>query len=87
VDVVLRYDTPSRQEEADEDTPRPERVLQVFKNRLTGKVKTDGIGLYYQESSKRISEDKMTFDWELGWEDECFSSFKNIDQLEIPFDA
>jgi archaellum biogenesis ATPase FlaH len=87
VDVVLRYDTPSRQEEDNEDTPRPERVLQVFKNRLTGKVKTDGIGLYYQESSKRISEDKMTFDWELGWEDECFSSFKNIDQLEIPFDA
>lgn len=87
VDVVLRYDTPSRQEEDNEDTPRPERVLQVFKNRLTGKVKTDGIGLYYQESSKRISENKMTFDWELGWEDECFSSFKNIDQLEIPFDA
>ena len=87
VDVVLRYDTPSRQEEANEDTPRPERVLQVFKNRLTGKVKTDGIGLYYQESSKRISEDKMTFDWELGWEDECFSSFKSVEQMEIPFDV
>lgn len=87
VDVVLRYDTPNKDAEYDEDVPRPERVLQVFKNRLTGKVKTDGIGLYYQESSKRISEDKMTFDWELGWEDECFSSFKNIDQLEIPFDA
>jgi archaellum biogenesis ATPase FlaH len=87
VDVVLRYDTPSRQEEDNEDTPRPERVLQVFKNRLTGKVKTDGIGLYYQESSKRISEDKMTFDWELGWEDECFSSFKSVEQMEIPFDV
>lgn len=84
VDVVLRYDTPNKNEETDEDTPRPDRVLQVFKNRLTGKVKLDGIGLYYQESSRRISEDKMTFDWELGWESECFTS--KIEQMEIPFD-
>ena len=86
VDVVLRYDSPSRNDEVDDDTPRPDRVLQVFKNRLIGKVKTDGIGLYYQESSKRISEDKMTFDWELGWENDCFSSFMSVEQMEIPFD-
>ena len=84
VDVVLRYDTPNKDAEYDEDVPRPERVLQVFKNRLTGKVKLDGIGLYYQESSRRISEDKMTFDWELGWESECFTT--KIEQMEIPFD-
>lgn len=87
VDVVLRYDSPSKGEEIDDDAPRPDRVLQVFKNRLTGKVKTDGIGLYYQESSKRISEDKMTFDWELGWEDECFFSFRAAEEMEIPFDV
>ena len=87
VDVVLRYDSPSKGEEIDDDASRPDRVLQVFKNRLTGKVKTDGIGLYYQESSKRISEDKMTFDWELGWEDECFFSFRAAEEMEIPFDV
>ena len=86
VDVVLRYDTPSRTEEVDEDTPRPDRVLQVFKNRLTGKVKTDGIGLYYQESSKRISEDKSTFDWELGWETDIAPAFQSVEQMEIHFD-
>ena len=85
VDVVLRYDAPNREQEYDDETPRPDRVLQVYKNRLTGKVKLDGIGLYYQESSKRISEDKMTFDWELGWESECFTS--KIEQMEIPFDV
>ena len=81
---MLRYDAPNREQEYDDETPRPDRVLQVYKNRLTGKVKLDGIGLYYQESSKRISEDKMTFDWELGWECECFTS--KIEQMEIPFD-
>ena len=67
VDVVLRYDVPAK---TDEDVDRPDRILQVFKNRLTGKLCTDGIGLYYQESSKRISADKGDFKWRLGWEPE-----------------
>ena len=83
VDVVLRYDMPSTI--PDEGEERPERVLQVFKNRLTGKICTDGIGLYYQESSKRISENRLTFDWELGWEDGCYT-IKTPEELEIPFD-
>lgn len=83
VDVVLRYDAPSKV--SDEGEVRPDRVLQVFKNRLTGKIKTDGIGLYYQESSKRISENKMTFDWELGWEKDNPSSLAT-EEAEIPFD-
>mgnify|MGYP002513243260 CR=1 FL=1 len=81
VDVVLRYDMPSTI--PDEGEERPERVLQVFKNRLTGKLCTEGIGLYYQESSKRISEDQHTFDWSLGWENE--TEFTSVDMLEIPF--
>lgn len=82
VDVVLRYDVPEHIEgEAAES--RPQRVLQVFKNRLTGKLCTEGIGLYYQESSKRISEDQHTFDWSLGWENE--TEFTSVDMLEIPF--
>ena len=84
VDVVLRYDSPDKVPE--EGEPHPDRVLQVFKNRLTGKLKTDGIGLYYQESSKRISESNRTFDWELGWE-KGEASAKSIEEIEIPFDV
>ena len=82
VDVVLRYDVPDRIEEEAADS-RPQRVLQVFKNRLTGRLCTDGIGLYYQESSKRISENPQAFDWSLGWETE--TEFENVEQTEIPF--
>lgn len=83
VDVVLRYDVPDRIEEEAADS-RPQRVLQVFKNRLTGRLCTDGIGLYYQESSKRISENPQSFDWSLGWE-EVETDFENVEQSEIPF--
>jgi twinkle protein len=83
VDVVLRYDEPSRK--SDDEEEHPERVLQVFKNRLTGKLCTNGIGLYYQESSRRISEDRHTFDWELGWESPE-QTFKSATDEEIPFD-
>ena len=82
VDVVLRYDEPSKKPE--EGEVLPERLLQVFKNRLTGKLKMDGIGLYYQESSRRISESEHSFDWELGWEAEKFIPVDPGDE-EVPF--
>ena len=84
VDVVLRYDVPEKSNDSEEDPPP--RVLQVFKNRLTGKLSIDGIGLYYQESSRRISEtdDPKSFKWALGWETET-SDFIEADDMEIPF--
>lgn len=82
VDVVLRYDIPRKKDEDDEQE-HPARLLQVYKNRLTGKICTDGIGLYYQESSRRISEDKKTFDWELGWEKDL--PFLPAGSEEVPF--
>ena len=79
VDVVLRYGKP-KSENASADTN--ERVLAVYKNRLTGRTNRDGIKLYYQESSKRISEDNL-FDWELGWEKH---DFVEVDEdYPIPF--
>jgi len=78
VDVVLRYDAPVKTDNEE----KPDRVLQVFKNRLTGRLCTDGIGLYYQESSRRISVDKYSFDWELGWESHDFKPTKSE---EVPF--
>ena len=87
VDVVLRYDAPVDREDGES---KPDRVLQVFKNRLNGKLCTDGIGLYYEESSKRISAIKDVFDWELGWEpkkdeDSEWQQATEVEEAEIPF--
>ena len=70
VDVVLRYGKP-REEGISQDTN--ERLLSVYKNRLNGRTNRDGIRLYFQESSKRISENPAIFDWELGWESSDFT--------------
>lgn len=70
VDVVLRYGKP-REEGISQDTN--ERLLSVYKNRLNGRTNRDGIRLYFQESSKRISENPSMFDWELGWEGSDFT--------------
>lgn len=83
VDVVLRYDIPPKSEDEEENEEHPDRVLQIYKNRLTGKIDTHGIGLYYQESSRRISEDRHCFDWSLGWETDTFIP---ANKEEIPFD-
>ena len=63
-DVVLRYDEPKTDPQ---DMAPPERILQVLKNRLTGRLGKP-ISLWYEESSKRISENPSSFNWELSWE-------------------
>lgn len=78
VDVVIRYAKPK---EDDKDTMN--RVVGVYKNRLTGKTTRNGIKVYFQESSKRISEHDGTFDWELGWEN---YEFQAISDDAVPFD-
>lgn len=61
VDVVIKY---SRSKDDSCDSR-----LNVYKNRLTGKFTAkDGIPLWFQESSKRISETSL-FNWNAGWED------------------
>ena len=77
VDVTLRY---ARPEETD-DRDAPPRMLQVLKNRLNGRTHRgkDGIGLYYNEASKRISE-IMNWKWELGWE-----NMGDADEEPLPF--
>lgn len=61
VDVVMKY---SRSED-----DRCDSVLNVFKNRLTGRYPKDGsIPLYFEEASKRISDTAGMFGWDAGWE-------------------
>ena len=56
VDVVLNYDT------GPEKFGMPDRILAVKKNRLTGDL-SDGIDLWFDPASKRISERKDDFGW------------------------
>lgn len=53
-DIVLRYAEPNQ--EMKDATGGCVRCLQVWKNRLTGRTEKKGIPLFYEESSKRISE-------------------------------
>lgn len=58
VDVVLNYDV------GPDKFGKPDRVLTVSKNRLTGNLTdTKGIELWYDPASKRISERKNDFSW------------------------
>ena len=68
-DVVLRYTRPRDLPDTEETDSKPDRLLQIYKNRLTGKLNTKGIPLFYEDASKRIAETKMMFDWNVGWED------------------
>lgn len=58
VDVVLNYDIGPKKF----DDGSPDRVLSVQKNRLTGEL-TNGINLWYDPASKRISERRSDFSW------------------------
>ena len=58
--TVLHYTIPK--------TGSSDRVLRVLKNRSNGHVDYDGIPLWFEESSKRISQDAGRFDFDFGWE-------------------
>lgn len=77
--VVLHFTTPSNSE-TDCD-----RVLRVLKNRNTGRISMDGIPLWYEESSKRLSEHKGIFDWAYGWETDKGGFADADDYSEVPF--
>lgn len=66
-DVILRHSKPEKEDAgADRGEDAPDRVLQVWKNRLTGKT-NKGINLYYEERSRRMT-DADNFNWRLEWE-------------------
>lgn len=80
-DIVIRYDKP----QTDENDPAPpERVLQIFKNRLTGRL-GKGIPLWFDEASKRISQDASDFSWLFDWDLEDDEEWLELDD-DNPFD-
>lgn len=70
-DVVMRYARPKGEDE-DEDTQ--DRLLQITKNRLTGRTDRHGIRLFFDERSKRIGE-MHDWSWQLGWEKDKSNPF------------
>ena len=82
VDVVMTY-------KRDKDLPEDQRLLTISKNRLTGKLATGekALTLYYDKTSKRISDTDASFTVSYGWEEDTdgFISIDQIEQMEIPF--
>ena len=76
--MVLQYGDPR-----DESDPG-DRILRITKDRLTGYTNYNGIPLWYQESSKRISEVEGRFDWQFSWETDS-EGFGETDDMTIPF--
>ena len=75
--MVLQYGDPR-----DENDPG-DRILRVTKDRLTGYTNYKGIPLWFQESSKRISEIENEFRWMYSWETDA-EGF-GADDMNIPF--
>lgn len=76
--VIIRYDEPRK-----DDDPG-DRILQVTKNRLTGRVDYKGTPLWYEESSKRISDTQGAFGWHYGWEG--MDAFTDVPGDDKPFE-
>jgi archaellum biogenesis ATPase FlaH len=89
---VIRYARPT-QEFTDKDghywtsselSDCPIRMLTVSKDRMTGHVINNGIPMYFEELTKRIS-DTGAFDWRLSWEDKKPEQFEFAEDDIIPF--
>lgn len=83
VDVVMTY-------KRDKTLSDDERLLTISKNRLTGKlaIGAKAIKLYFDEASKRISDNRDDFRKPYGWETDTagFMTVNDMEQMEIPFD-
>ena len=75
--LVIRYAKPSSEE--------CDRLLCIEKERITGRKNFEDIELWFDEASKRISEKKDDFGWDLGWatKEDAWENAENYD--EIPF--
>jgi archaellum biogenesis ATPase FlaH len=85
-DVVLRYAKPKNDPDNPDSDPA-DRILQITKNRLNGRLNFDGIKLWYEDESKRISESHF-FNWPMGWESHpegAPEGFTDDNTDEIPF--
>ena len=85
VDVVMTY----KRDKVSKDN---ERLLTVSKNRLTGKlaVGENALTLFYDEASKRISDNVDDFIKPFGWETDKDGfvpvTMNQAEQMEIPFE-
>lgn len=71
--------------EKSKDFADEERLCKVSKNRLFGKVNTNGWVLQYNESSKRIYGENDNVNVEFGWVDSIKDGFFQVENEEVPF--
>lgn len=88
VDVVLNYDVKPkvkmfRTKKEGEEELKPDRILSVNKNRMTGDL-SDGIPLWYNPASKRISERKDDFSWPT---DLKIKQMEVVHDVDLPWDG
>ena len=81
-DVVMNYARPK-----EDDEMRPDRILQVTKNRLNGMTDYSGIPLWYDTPSKRILEARGMNRERFGWniEDGFLQVPEMGEEVEIEF--
>lgn len=77
---IIRYARPDEKELQETGI----RSLTVLKDRFAGHVITNGITLYFEEETKRIS-DNGKFDWAYGWETDKGGFVEADDYSEVPF--
>ena len=77
---IIRYARPDEKELQETSI----RSLTVLKDRFAGHVITNGITLYFEEETKRIS-DNGKFDWAYGWETDKGGFADADDYSEVPF--
>ena len=80
-DIVIRYARPYPHIDNG-----PDRLIQVYKERNFGHINERGIGVYYDERSRRISENKE-FNWDMGWESDTQESNDVLGDPDLPFDS
>lgn len=67
----------------DKELSNTYRRITIPKNRLFGRINTEGFLVMYDERSKRIYGENDNLNMEYGW---CLNDgFSNADQIEIPF--
>ena len=79
-DVIMNYASPP-----EDDKDSIDRILMVTKNRISGSLDKQGIPLWYEEASKRISAANGLFNRLYGWETRA-NDFVDVDAEDIPFD-
>jgi len=78
-DIVMAFGKPK------EKSVNADREIRIQKNRLTGRL-GDAVPMWYEESTRRVSDDQSSFSWRYKWEQQDANGFYDAEQIENPFE-